>query len=399
MKQLELADTLFDSVQEIKKHFIEHSTQPETITPADLYTYVDILRKIKHICDILPLSPGISTDLETIVSTAGTMDSEEKKAHFMNYCIAVLNRILKETMVYRGKYCIIQRNDPVPGLASHMITNLGQIVSCMEQGYLPWIDMQYSKNMFSILSKNQTINAWELFFKQPFEASDFSYEQALISAKPLDGIPAFMPYYSMDCFTNDLLMNFWRSVMKQYMPFSTELENTIQRTMQQFPFGRERILGILCRGTDYVTLRPYNHPAQPDCRQIIEQAKDVMQQYHCNYCYLATEDQTILEKFREAFGDRLLVSQSIYFPGNCDTLLSQMYKNAPEQLYAKNAEYLTSLFLLAQCNCLLAGRTSGTVITLLFKQKKYDYLHVWNQGKYGIDDEGTLHNMIIAADL
>ena len=100
------------------------------------------------------------------------------------------------------------------------------------------------------------------------------------------------------------------------MPFSDTMQAAVKAVYQEFPFEEKKILGVLCRGTDYMTLRPHNHPVQPSADIVINKAKAIMREFRCDYCYLATEDESILSAFRKAFGDHLLVSQNIYFKGN-----------------------------------------------------------------------------------
>ena len=101
-----------------------------------------------------------------------------------------------------------------------------------------------------------------------------------------DGIPGFMPYYQMDQLTNPFLVQFWKAAMREYMPFSDTMQQVVEEAYQQYGFKDKRVLGILCRGTDYITLRPHNHPVQPQTEIVIQKAKDMMKDYGCDYCYL-----------------------------------------------------------------------------------------------------------------
>ena len=72
----------------------------------------------------------------------------------------------------------------------------------------------------------------------------------------------------------------------------------------------DKVVGVYCRGTDYVDLRPKNHAIQPNAETVIEKAKEWMEKYQLEACYLVTEDTRVLEKFKAAFGGKLLYNTS-----------------------------------------------------------------------------------------
>nr|MBQ8252758.1 hypothetical protein [Lachnospiraceae bacterium] len=392
MNQCEIAEILYESAKDTKQHII----QLNSATSFSADEFLHILESLVKIYHSLSLDKKILHLTEEFMNSRFDTQSETDVQLFQKQYLNILNHIIYESISYRKKYCIIQRNDPIPGLASHIITNLGQISLCLQEGYIPVIDMQFSNNMFSALSKESTENPWELFFKQPLPGTSVTAALSSHACAKKDGIPKFMPNYSMDCLSNPHLLDFWKNSMQQYMPFSDNLNNLIQSTLNDLPFENSKILGVLCRGTDYLSLRPYNHPCQPDCREIIDEATKIMERYQCEYCYLATEDEEIRRRFSESLGNKLITSQKMYFAHDQRAILSSVYGNDLSQLYNKNAEYLVSLYLLSQCNCLLSGRTSGLIVSLLLNQTPYEYIRIWNQGKYGIDDVATLQSLSIA---
>lgn len=385
MKQLEIATTLLEAAKETKQHLVTAASN------MDFEEYQDIFNSLCKIYFSLGLPDTLLPYMDAVQKIQVITD--EYKIVY----IKALNHIITETILYRGQYCIIRRTDPVPGLASHIMTNLGQIVAALNEGYIPVIDMQFADNLFSTLNKNHMVNAWELFFKQPFEGHTLASASKAEVCILKDGIPGFMPYYNMEQLTNPAFMQLWKDAMRRYMPFSDTVQTTAKAICQEFPFEEKKILGVLCRGTDYMTLRPHNHPVQPSTDVVIKKAKDIMQEFQCDYCYLATEDESILSAFRNAFGDHLLVSQSIYFKKEQKMLLSKTMTEEPVQLYEKNIEYLISLYLLSRCHCFLSGRTSGAVVALMLNETPYAYTHFWNEGKYGVDDLQTLQNLTIAS--
>ena len=47
-------------------------------------------------------------------------------------------------------------------------------------------------------------------------------------------------------------------------------------------FGKEdKVLGIRCRGTDYIKEKPKNHPVQPEISDVLREAKRIISEHHC----------------------------------------------------------------------------------------------------------------------
>lgn len=389
MTREEIANELFSAGKEVKQCFLnEMAGNMEERVETSVYSqYMQLLNNLNILYRSLEISGGI---LEQQI--AELLSGGEKK-EFPDRFTAILDEMLMETIRYRRKYCLIRRNDGVPGIASHIITNLGQIALSLNNGYIPVIDTVNADNVFTSLSKAYGQNAWELYFRQPM-GEDLEAGMSGSEVKRLEGIPAFMPNYQMDSLMNPAFMAFWRGMMKTYMPFSDELTGKIESIAVRLPFGSgKRILGVLCRGTDYTNIRPYNHPVQPSLEVVLAKTDEFMERYQCQYCYLATEDREIRNAFQSRLGDKLLTTQEIYYESDLKDTINQTNIDCHIDIHEKNMEYLTALALLSRCTCLIGGRTSGTVATLLLSQG-FEATYLWDLGRYGVDDAFTLNAYI-----
>lgn len=381
MTREEIADELFSAGKEVKQCFLSEIAVGGNGRSWDfVYSqYMQLLNNLNILYNSLETGKeGLDRRI------AGLLENREEKA-FSGCFVSILDEMLINTIKYRKKYCLIRRNDRVPGIASHIITNLGQIALSLNSGYIPVVDTVKADNAFSELSKACGQNAWELYFRQPMGET---LEEGMGGAevKVLEGIPDFMPNYQMDTLMNPDLMAFWRGMRKTYMPLSDELEKSIHSSVDRLPFGTgERILGVLCRGTDYTNMRPYNHPVQPPLDAVLAKADELMGRHQCHYCYLATEDEEIRNIFRNKLGDRLLTTQEIYYKSDLKDTINQTNIDCHIDIHQKNMEYLTALALLSRCHCLIGGRTSGTVVALLLSQG-FEETCLWDLGRYGVDD-------------
>lgn len=396
MTQREIADELFNAAKEVKKCYLKerfalyHTTSEKRTSDSQ---YVQILNNLTILYRSLDFETSSSIKIDELMDNVQHAVISCDRNLFTVSFLSVLDTLLLNTVKFRGKICLIRRNDRIPGLASHIITNLGQIIKSIENGYLPVIDTFYTDNIFTQLSRSSSLNAWELYFKQPFMITlqDIAPDREVTI---WDGIPSFMPNYSMDCLMNPELMSFWRDIARKYLPLSSSLNDSLNFCLNRLPFGNgTKILGVLCRGTDYINIRPYNHPVQPTPDAVLAKTHEYMEKYQCDYCYLATEDQEILHIFKQDLKNRLLATQEIYYSSDLNDPISQANNDLSINIHRKNIEYLTALLLLSKCQYFIGGRTSGTIVSLLLSDG-FEKSYLWNLGRYGIDDSLTLRSYL-----
>lgn len=296
-----------------------------------------------------------------------------------------------ETQLLESKYGIVQRKDEKCGLFSYFITLTGGINYCLEHDLIPIIDMASYKNMYQ--GDDAAFNSWELFFEQPCNIglSDASEGREYVDCNK---IPAEKrPNLSMDFVTNQNLQNYWRNLCRKYIRLNSKTKQYVDQYMSKYlPNDKARkTVGVLCRGTDYVALRPLGHPVQPDADIVIDRVKEVLEQYNCINVFLATEDEEICQRFLSEFGTKLIVPKASRYLNTGDKYLADINsKMEYTEIYDKTRDYLASIYALSKCNCLVAGRTSGSISALILSEG-YEYSYMWNLGKYGVDDEDILN--------
>lgn len=194
----------------------------------------------------------------------------------------------------------------------------------------------------------------------------------------------------MEFLTRPEWIQMWHTYFRKYVGISEELQRQIDIRYRQYMQAKkkERILGVFLRGTDYVSVKPYEHPRQPSVEEAIQKSKEVIQSQSCRWIFLATEDRHILDLFIEAFADRLIYikEQMRYYGMASGEYIATHSFHREQDNYLKGMECMVQVGLLTQCDCLISGRTSGAVAAMVI-QPKYDYTYFWNLGRYGVDDE------------
>ena len=274
-------------------------------------------------------------------------------------------------------YYVVRRHDINAGLFSYVATNLGSIKESCERGFIPVIDMMSYANSMLKSGDIGNLNVWELFFEQPCKVTleDIRHSKNVILGSIK--LPRQYPDFSMLTDPNELEM--WREYARKYLCIKPELQNKIELYYKK-TFGNNRVLGVLCRGTDYVARRPQGHPIQPDMKDVLYKCREVMNSLNCRYIYLATEDEKIWNQFQHEFPDVVFSFQQKHFAVTSTQYLNEVIGDTVDS-YERNLEYFISIGILAKCNCLVAGATNGSYGALLLTTG-YEYQYIYQLGRY-----------------
>jgi hypothetical protein len=294
-------------------------------------------------------------------------------------------RILEK---YRGQkiYYVIRPHLEQCGLGTTIRCVLSHVKYAREQNYTPVMDYRSFANPYLNADEVGKKNAWEFFF-EPLGGvrledirgleNVFVTEESQLAVCPTD---------SLEFYTNPYCVAYWRELFRTYIRLNEETKAYIKEQKEQIlgPDGT-RTLGCIVRGTDYVGLRALNHPIQPHAEDVIEKARQMLENGTYDRIFLATEDAGILDKFVEAFGDKVhFVEQQRYTDGS-QFLSEQKDFAAKTSKREEGLQYLTAIYLLGMCTSLIGGRCGITTISYLISEG-YEEEYLWNIGRYQTDD-------------
>ena len=290
------------------------------------------------------------------------------------------------------EFCLIQRNSALSGMGSYIFTNLNSIVQCISKNKIPIIDMYNCTTPWRNIRGRK--NGWEFFYEQPFGIG--LEEVGDISGLPVCTVSSMEEAMLTDDFYyNAELQKFWHSAYAKYMRFTPEVKDYVEKEHRYYfeKIDITKVCGVLCRGTDYVGLKPYGHPVQPDCEEVIAKVKATMADYKLQYIFLATEDADIYERFCEAFGrERLLVTKTQMLSYDGKQYIGQVQKDLEMDHVRNNLDYLSALYQLSTLKYFIGGNTSGSMC-VFYMSSGFEYSYVWNKGRYGIDDSLVLDKL------
>ena len=276
---------------------------------------------------------------------------------------------------------VIRRNNPRVGLFSYVSTVLGHIHYARKKGYVPVVDMMNYPNSYLAPEKVGKENSWEYYFKQPAGISlQDAYQSKNVVFAGND--PWERPTSEPVMFRQkSFIRKQWRRYVQNNIHLSdTVITRTEEARKRLFPEGA-RILGIKCRGTDFLALHPKGHPVQPEIEDVIAKAWEVIRAYKIDKVFIATEDRSIEEVFEKEFGNMLIISEQTRREYDGIHFISQMRGTRENDQYLDGLEYLTTILLLAKCNCFLSGRNGGAMGVELFTDG-FEYEYIWDLGTY-----------------
>lgn len=271
-------------------------------------------------------------------------------------------------------FYVIRRASCRVGLFSYVMTNLGQIEYAVKHGYVPIIDMQNNENTYLEQSLIGRVNVWEYYFQQPcgYTLNDIKHSRNIILSNGIITEKTDYPSYNMISDKEEYKR--WHSISKKYLLLNNSINEEID-TVYESMFGKDDVLGVLCRGTDYIRLHPPGHPVQPTITQMIKKAKEMQLKYQCKWIYLATEDEEYYQAFYNEFGSRLKVTEAKRCHQKGIFNINDISYGRDNERFLKGKEYLINIALLAKCPYLLAGAVGGTYGALLLSDGyKEDYI-------------------------
>ena len=231
----------------------------------------------------------------------------------------------------------------------------------LKLGYIPIIDISSFENIFNGFNLNSSIdNPWEQFFYQPFNYTLHDVKQKGKQIKIFECEPYYSP--SSKIYFNSTIRDYWHNYAKFYMPIKSEILVESNHIFKNLFKGSHNILGILMRGTDYVSIKPQSHPIPPEPEMVIRDIKSLIKNKAYEWLFLTTEDDTIREIFINKFGNKMK-----FWNYNKKINYNKSEKNylAYNSIIKGNIEYmkiyLLNIIILSKCIDIICAQTSGSM--------------------------------------
>jgi len=277
------------------------------------------------------------------------------------------------------KFYIIGFNCDWNGLAWIIIHIIEHIGYSENKKYIPIIDLRNFHNQYSCIGEE---NIWGRWFEQPTEYDLYSIAKSKNIIKSRNMVcPNDKYLINFLDYKNETRLKNARDIYNKHIKINTVTQKKISQIQQEI-IGNKKVLGIMCRGTDYSALKPPQHPIQPNPQNIIDEAEIIMKKYNCTHIFLSTEDRNVYNLFHEKFGTSLLsVNQERITQSDICAKKSLSDLSDIESRRNTAFSYLTSMYILSKCPCFIGGITGGSLLVKIMSNG-FEYEHLHDCGTY-----------------
>lgn len=280
-------------------------------------------------------------------------------------------------------FYVIRGSGKSVGLCSHFITVINEAYGAMNQGYIPVVDFRENRTQYNMPYRiDGTWNAWEYYFEQ---ISQYTLEEVYESKKIIEsgysGIRGGKIEIANCLDYSDEAIRRVKDFVWGMIVVKQNILGLVKRKKEELFNVQGEILGVFCRGTDYIALKPTGHPVQPQVQDVVIKTQEYLSNYpNIKKIFLATEDANIFYTFNKVFGDMCIISDHS-FVENYDGK-DYVYNYLPEDKYLVGRDYLIKMLLLAECDYLIASKASGAYFTMIMKEKDWKDKYIFELGIY-----------------
>jgi hypothetical protein len=254
-----------------------------------------------------------------------------------------------------------------------------------ELGLEPVVDMQ---NYWTWYSQKGTFigtrNAWEYFFMQ-LNQVDLSNipKSAGITLSKGDRILGdhWLTSLGLEFATDKVKIQKLHDLWTQRIFLNSFCQRLLDETKLYLDWRPTISLGASFRGTEYSEVRPKGHAIQPSAKDFLTENIKILRALKYERLFLSSEDVELRKQFES-------VNSSYCYP---DFRNSTWFGEKLRELTASpdlNSEiirtygYLIEVYLLAECDSLVASIANGSVGALILNGNQYRHTTIFNLGCY-----------------
>jgi len=281
-------------------------------------------------------------------------------------------------------FYIIRRQPLGAGLLSNFHWVMNHIIYAIENDYIPIVNMKNYKTYYNEkipieIGNIKTLNAWEYYFEQPcgYYLKDIKKaKNVILGVLNIYSITDPLELYDK----NENIIKQYNNVVSNFMKFNQKTLEHLVKTKNTLFNGKKNILGVLYRGTDMKTAPLHYTP--PSLEETVMKTLEVVKNENFDHIFIRTEEQEAIDIFEKTFDKSKLIISNInrlknYATGNIAVI---NYKNT-NSVYTDGLDYLTEIYLLSQCDGIIAQKVNGTNFALGLNNNKYRYIYIFDHGR------------------
>ncbi len=274
-------------------------------------------------------------------------------------------------------FYVIRNNTVEAGWGSILNYICLHLKYAVDNDYAPVVDMMNYHNAYEEPGDYKHINVWERYFEQ---LSPYSLEEVYNSRKViLCGSALANRGYIGNPATDEFKL--YHELFTRYIKLKPSIYEMVENEKQRIRNHDERMLGIICRGTDYTYLKPLYHSIPYSAEETLAYILDNYSEYKSYY--LATEDSAIYEFFVNRLGQKLYTTEQDRFnPLEVNCYLSEFTKKEKIDVRKKSIDYLKVLYSLSSCESIMGIQCGSLSVATLINGGAYKRFEILSKGVY-----------------
>ena len=206
-------------------------------------------------------------------------------------------------------YCAEETGNGV-GFFAELGMTLIKLYFADERGMIPYIHWGRDYVYYEPDGINGEKNAFLHYFKPASEVRSIEHACHVIYQAPWHCNQVKALYGAVSYDVSEDYINAMARMLKKYIQYNDETKKYLEDQYSRL-LGDKKTLAVHYRGTDFN--KGYNnHPIPVQVEQEIEKVKELLQQKAYEQIFLATDENAIVERFKQEFGDRVKVYEDTF---------------------------------------------------------------------------------------
>lgn len=261
------------------------------------------------------------------------------------------------------------------GFFANFFFALSHIAYAKEKGWIPVVDMQNYRTLYSEKQPIDGItNAWDYFFSQPVDTRAAYRSRRFVLSNGRTLQQRWKPFQdtpSAVIFDNNM-MSYLSVLAKEY----TQIRPTLLAEFSHYAsisFQGKKILGIHYRGTDK-RIPPPGHYSSPSSSNLLSSVRRLLGRCHPDAIFLATDEKGIAETIAHVFAPIPVISTNAFRmqSNSRNGLHTSRAIPRPLHRYRLGVEVLQDAWLLSRCDFLIYGHSNVTNAARFFRGKDWE---------------------------
>lgn len=255
-----------------------------------------------------------------------------------------------------------------------------------ERGFVPYVHWGERYLYYEPDGIKGEKNAFLYYFKPVSEVKSIKHACHVVNSDDSHYAQVKALYHAVSYDVSEDYINAMARMLKKYIRYNDETREYLESQFGAL-LGDKKTVAVHYRGTDFN--KGYNnHPIPVQAEQEIEKVKELLQQKDYEQIFLATDENAMVERFRQEFGDKVKVYEDTFRDDGSGESIAFSKAERENHHYKLGLEVLRDQYTLTHCEGIVCGYSNITFIARVMRRAWFEQ----DWGDYCLIDNGLYHN-------